>query len=113
MAETTIRFIRKSDLSAFKELRLEALREHPEAFGSDYGEDSRQPESFWVERLEKMVDNPYGCAIVAEAEGELVGMVGAWRHDRVKRRHCGGIWGVYVRPAFRGKRLMDRMIDRA
>jgi RimJ/RimL family protein N-acetyltransferase len=108
-----IRFLLKTDLEAFKSLRLEALREHPEAFGSDYEEDSRQPESFWIDRVEKSVDNPYGCAIIAESGTELAGMVGVWRQERVKRRHCAGIWGVYVRPAYRGQRLMDRMIGQA
>jgi RimJ/RimL family protein N-acetyltransferase len=113
MAEISIRLIRKSDLHAFRELRLEALREHPDAFGSDYEEDSRQPESFWVERVEKMVDDPFGCAILADAGHELAGMVGVSRHRGAKRKHCGDIWGVYVRPAYRGKRLMDTMIERA
>ncbi len=113
MAEISIRFIRKSDLPAFKALRLEALRGHPDAFGSDHEENLDRPESFWIERVEKLVDNPHGCAVVAESGEELAGMVGVWREEGRKCLHNAHIWGVYIRPAHRGKKLMDRMIDRA
>jgi ribosomal protein S18 acetylase RimI-like enzyme len=111
MSDPSIRFIGKSDLPAFKALRLEALRGHPDTFGSDYEENLDRPESFWIERVEKLVDNPDGCAVVAESEKELAGMVGVWREEGRKCRHNAHIWGVYVHPAHRGKKLMDRMID--
>src|SRR5262245_42902414 len=38
-----IRSIAMSDLGAFKALRLEALRNHPEAFGSDHDESAAEP----------------------------------------------------------------------
>jgi RimJ/RimL family protein N-acetyltransferase len=113
MSDPSIRFLRKSDLPAFKALRLEALRGHPDAFGSDFDEESRRPESFWTERLNKLIDSPDGCVIVAEFEEGLVGMVGVRRQEGRKNRHSAFIWGVYIRPAYRGKKLMDRMIDRA
>jgi RimJ/RimL family protein N-acetyltransferase len=108
--DISIRLIRDSDLDAYKALRLEALREHPEAFGTDYDEDLGQPESVWIDRLTNSIDNPGGCIALADAGGELAAMAGVFRRDSVKVRHVATIWGVYVRPKYRGQQLVDRMI---
>ena len=113
MDQISIRFIRQVDVAAFKTLRLEALREHPEAFGSDYEENSRHPESFWIERVTKSIDDPVNCIVLADAGDELAGMMGVYRSHGVKNSHAGNIWGVYVRPKYRGKKLTDRMIEQA
>jgi len=102
--------IRETDLAAFRELRLEALREHPEAFGTDYAEELRQPESVWIDRIKNGIDNPQGCTVLAESGGELAGMAGTFRDNRAKVRHSAVIWGVYVRPKHRGKKVSERMI---
>src|SRR5262249_33790278 len=48
---------------------------------------------------------------------ELVGMSGFARNLREKSNHKGLIWGVYLRPAYRGRGLardiLTRLIDRA
>jgi RimJ/RimL family protein N-acetyltransferase len=109
----TIRFIRLSDLPEYKSLRPEALRAHPEAFGTDYEEDARQPESIWTERIRNAIDGQEGCIVVAEDEhGALVGMAGVYRQNRVKVRHSGVVWGVYVRREFRGQCVAGHMIER-
>ncbi len=51
MEAFTIRRITESDLGDFRELRLEALRLHPEAFGASYSECSQKPMQFFVEQL--------------------------------------------------------------
>jgi ribosomal protein S18 acetylase RimI-like enzyme len=109
----SIRFIRESDLAAFKALRLEALREHPEAFGTDYEEDAGQSESVWKDRVGKAAGDPSGSIVLADAGNELAGMVGVWRGTGVKTRHEANIWGVYVRPKYRGLKLTDGMIGEA
>jgi ribosomal protein S18 acetylase RimI-like enzyme len=111
--EIPVRLIRESDLSAFKALRLEALRLHPYAFGMDFEEDSREPDSVWVERVRKAVSDPDSAIVVADAGTELAGMVGIWRNKGAKCRHAAGIWGVYVREQYRGQRLGQRMIEQA
>lgn len=108
--EISIRLIRESDLADFKALRLEALREHPEAFATDYDESLRQPDSHWIDRVKNAVNSPGGCIVLAESGGELAGLAGVVRDTRVKVRHHAMIWGVYVRPRYRGQKLTDRLI---
>jgi len=47
----TIRPGTEEDAPAYRELRLEALRNHPEAFSSDYETALAKPMSFWTQRL--------------------------------------------------------------
>jgi hypothetical protein len=46
-----IRQGQESDAQAYRELRLEALRNHPEAFSADYDINEKRPMTFWSERM--------------------------------------------------------------
>ncbi len=48
--------------------------------------------------------------MLAESGDELAGMAGTFRDNRAKVRHSAVIWGVYVRPKYRGKKVSERMI---
>jgi RimJ/RimL family protein N-acetyltransferase len=106
-----IRPTQADDVTAFRDLRLEALRNHPEAFGADYAEQSTRPITAWEERVRRGAGSDLGITYVAEVDGALVAMVGIFREASAKVRHNGTIWGVYVRPAWRGAGLADRLID--
>src|SRR5450432_272174 len=106
----SIRFVGESDVPAFRELRLEALREHPESFGSDYQENLQHPESFWIDRVREAIDKPDNCIVLADAGNELAAMLGVFRAGGIKNRHAGTVWGVYVRTKYRGKKLGDQML---
>src|SRR4051812_40658649 len=91
-----IRATTESDLDPFRDLRLEALRTHPEAFGSDYEESRQRPREHWLERLR---NNERQMTLVAAADdATLAGMAGIFREDGAKVRHSADIWGVFVRP---------------
>jgi ribosomal protein S18 acetylase RimI-like enzyme len=85
---------------------------HPEAFGSDYHESLAAPESFWRERMQPSFDNT-GRILLADAGEQLAAMTGVLRDKGAKVEHSAFIWGVYVRPAFRGQGLGERMIRSA
>jgi RimJ/RimL family protein N-acetyltransferase len=97
-----------ADAPAYRELRLEALRLHPEAFGADYDHSARQPMTFWTDRLRS---TGQGSAIYfAGHEDKLIGMCGIYRGSSAKTRHTAVIWGVYVQAAWRGLKLADELI---
>jgi RimJ/RimL family protein N-acetyltransferase len=105
-----IRACAQTDASAFRELRLEALRQNPEAFSADYATNEQASLSFWAERLSHPAADPEQTIFFAVADGTLVGMCGIRRESSAKTRHSAIIWGVYLRPAWRGHQIGQRMI---
>lgn len=110
-AAVIIRPTRKDDAPAFRDLRLEALERHPEAFGADYETCRAWPEEEWERRVERGAGDASGITYVAEAaNGALAGMTGVFRGDTPKAQHGGLIWGVYVREAWRGRGVADALL---
>src|SRR5438132_7997304 len=92
----TIRPTQEGDGTAFRELRLEALKTHPEVFGADFESNVTLPFEHWQERVRPDPDPSKGIIYVASAGETLVGMTGIYRDNSSKLQHNGNIWGVYV-----------------
>ena len=97
-----------SDVEQFRELRLDALQESPTAFPGDYVDYIDRPMGFWEGRLNA---DEMRNIFLAEYEHQLVGMTGIRRGETSKTKHSAVIWGVYVRPSWRGLRIADALID--
>ncbi len=69
MSEITVRALTEDEWETYRTLRLEALRESPDAFVADYDTEAAEPEDFWRARMGR------SDRLVAEADGEQVGVV--------------------------------------
>lgn len=108
MEHFELRRLRSLDASAFRQIRLQALREHPEAFGASWEEEQDQLETRIAERLEN------GHVIGGISDGEMiVGTIGISRSQGQKTQHIGSIWGMYVSPVARGKGLARQLLNAA
>lgn len=107
----TIRPAVPADAALLRELRLEALANYPEAFAADYAITAAQSIEFWAERIIDNVVGDKGVICLATAEGQLVGMTGLLRGHWPKIRHSGAIWGVYVKPEWRGLHVAEALLD--
>ncbi len=96
-------------------LRREALEREPASFG----ESLEEFEALSVEALAARLGSGGDDSFVYGAfeGGVLAGMAGFFRETRVKRRHQGTIWGVYVSPCHRrrgvGRAVMQAVLDHA
>ena len=115
MGEVRIVTLDPERWAEFRELRLQALRGDPTAFGSSYEESVEEPEAFWRGRLEDAQRKVENITLFAEADGRLVGMMGMFRRFRIKTKHVATVFGVYVDPAARGRgiarQLMQALLD--
>lgn len=109
-----LRNIRRDEAEKYWPLRLEALKNHPEAFGASFEMSIQLPMSEVQERIHTEPDD-YILGAYTE-EGILTGTMGFKREEGLKLRHKGYIWGVYVSPFYRGcglaSRLLREVLDR-
>ena len=97
-----------SDAALFRALRLEALENHPTAFGSDYTDNALKPAKFWEERLSYNEDEQ--TIFFAEQNKQLIGMAGIHRSLSKKNLHSANIFGVYVKPNWRGRQISQTLV---
>jgi RimJ/RimL family protein N-acetyltransferase len=109
--DVLIRPTQTDDAAAYRQLRLESLRAHPEAFGADYETSAARPLAYWQDRMRQGAGGQHGVTYVAEARGRLVGMTALVRNELLKTRHSGSIFGVYVHPTWRGAGIADALIE--
>jgi ribosomal protein S18 acetylase RimI-like enzyme len=111
VGRVSIRKLDAADSAAFRRLRLESLDQAPEAFASSMAEEAALSEDEFAARLDRNV------VVGAFLDDELVGMAGFYTLERIKTRHKGHVWGVYVAPQARriglGRQLMDAILGHA
>jgi len=102
-----VRRLEAQDAADYCELRLEGLKNHPEAFSSSWEDESGKSAEWWAERLEATT---VFCGWICDSP--LLGVAGFRGHAASKLRHKAVLWGMYVRPAARGTGLAARLVQR-
>jgi RimJ/RimL family protein N-acetyltransferase len=105
----TIRPAQEADVTSSRDLRLEALRNHPVAFSADYAASKRHPSAYWKSRLHEL--GAEGMLYFAIHEGRLIGMCGVYRGDSPKTQHSAFIVSVYTQPEWRGLGIAEALIE--
>ena len=105
-----IRTLSASDASAFRDLRLIALLDTPEAFVSSHVEEADLPLSVFEARL---AERPGHAVFGAFDEETLVGIAGLSRETLLQTLHKGHVWGMYVAAAARGRGVARELMAAA
>ena len=96
---TTRRFSAE-EWAAYRDIRLRALAEAPDAFGGTFAMDGLRPDSDWADRLLTGANSANDFPLAAEYDGELVGM--AWAHVDADTPTIANVYQMWVAPHRRG-----------
>ncbi|MDQ2717188.1 MAG: GNAT family N-acetyltransferase [Chloroflexota bacterium] len=110
-----VRILTEKDAEAFWNIRLRALRDNPESFGSSYEDILERGIAGVAQGLRKKDTVSDDATFGAFDEKQtLIGIAGFQREKEIKRHHKGSIWGMYVPQELRkggtGKVLLQAAI---
>jgi len=101
----TIRPLRTGEAALYRDIRLEALRTHPDALAAPYEHEAAQPLGFFAGRLRD-------STVFGGFRGlALLGVAGFMVRSGVRRAHIGTLWGMYVRAEARGTGLSRLLVE--
>jgi GNAT superfamily N-acetyltransferase len=104
MAEISfrVRRVERADWAALREIRLEALSDSPEAFGSTLADTQRFTARQWRAKIATLV------YFLVERDGRVVGMVSGGYNDNRPGTHW--LYGMYVTRSARGTEASTRLV---
>jgi ribosomal protein S18 acetylase RimI-like enzyme len=100
-----IRLLGTSDAALYRELRLEALRLHPYAYGSTFEAEAAEPFAHFERRLASSE------VLLGSIGTEPMGIARLSIPTFVTERHKGMLTGIYVRAPARAKGLASALVD--
>lgn len=108
-----IRVLTSNDAEAYRNLRLMALQNHPEAFSSSFEEEKDRPANIYETRFQSEESFTFG----AFENEQLIGNVTLLKETKVKLKHRANILAMYVSPNNRrmgyGKSLIATALKKA
>jgi ribosomal protein S18 acetylase RimI-like enzyme len=108
--EPLIRLLVEADASQFYHLRREALLDSPLSFAASPEDDFASSE----EAVRKLLTrDPEAVVFGAFAAELLVGTVGVYRARELKARHKAFLWGMFVHPQWRRRKLGEQLVRAA
>lgn len=105
MQKATIRQLAPADWALWREIRLEAIQRHPEAFGGSYEDEALYTEATLKETL--VNKTVFGAFI----DNDLVGISGFLILASRKTQHRGNLFSVYVKGQYRGQGIADQLTE--
>ncbi|MCY0888734.1 MAG: GNAT family N-acetyltransferase, partial [Alicyclobacillaceae bacterium] len=111
-----VRVLHAVDASAYRDLRLQALSTHPEAFLTTYDDYLSRPLELVTNQLTPDDHHFTVGAFVGDASDQLVGTVTLVRERATKARHIANVIAMFVSPHVQrqgiGRKLLADLIQR-
>ncbi len=108
MPPPAIRAVVAGDADKLRQLRLRALRDSPDAFGSSLEAELAYPDAEWL-ALARRSETADEIAVYVAVDGDRwLGMAAGQWYDR--EAGVAGLWGMWVDPRARGAGLGERLV---
>jgi GNAT superfamily N-acetyltransferase len=104
----TVRAVGAGDAEALRALRLRALADAPDVFGPAIEDETAEPIAYWAQLAHQSAEADAIIVYVAIDGDRWVAMAAGRWYDR--ERGIAGLWGMWVEPAMRGRRLGERLV---
>lgn len=104
-----IRPLLPADAPLYRDIRLEGLQRHPEAFCASYEDEVQLNEAEFAVRIPSAPPDVIFGAFIGDA---LVGVVGFHARIASKQTHRADVWGMYVRSTARCRGIAAGLISR-
>jgi GNAT superfamily N-acetyltransferase len=114
MSEVTVRVLAEDDWETYRQMRLGALKESPDAFVSRYDEEQGYDEDFWRLRMRR------STRLLARRDDQNVGVASLGDalpidddSDLQVTQRVAELFGMWVDPVARGTGVAWRLVDAA
>ncbi len=97
------------DVELFRTIRLRALRESPQAFGTTYEDAVKRDDSSWREQLLSTVEGSLRNTQFAFAGNDCIGLAALYREQGAE---SGDLLMMWVAPEFRGSPAASLLVNR-
>lgn len=108
MADISIRIFASSDWQTYRTLRLKALKDAPDAFGTTYEESVGRPEQYWISRLHDLSPET-DLPLRADCEGRPAGL--AWGQIDPSQPDTAQVFQMWIAPEFRGRGIGRLLLE--
>ena len=106
-----VREFEPDEWQLYRRLRLTALREAPDAFGSTLAREQAYPDEQWIARLAAGAASPLDRPLVAEDGGRAVGL--CWVRIDPNDASSAALYQVWVHPEVRRRGVGQRLLASA
>lgn len=104
-----VRRLSPHEWPAYRDLRLKALRDSPDAFGSTFEREQLRSDAEWAARLAATDGSDESLPLVAVSDDEFVGL--AWGRLDASDDRVAHVYQMWVSPTRRGRGIGSLLID--
>lgn len=108
MKEIAIRRIGITEVDVFKQVRLTALQDAPDAFGTRYADALQRSAAFWKEQVEASAQGHQRATFMAYVDEQAVGM--AALYCQPVDPSTAEMLQVWIAPAYRSQGIADKLV---
>ena len=106
----SLRRLGADEWDRYRDLRLRALADSPEAFGSTLDAEGQHSDEHWAARLSSAATSQWNLPLVAEHGDELVGLV--WGRIDASIPDTAHVFQMWVAPGSRGVGIGTMLLER-